>query len=171
MALDSPPDVRTDALHLLSNGIYVLTACVGETMHVAAVTWVTQVSFRPPLVLVALQRNSRLAEAVRKAHRFALNILGADQAAVAERFFHYFTAPQLAEQALDQPVRLSPGHCPLLTDTLAWVECRVAAEPATPGDHSLILGEVSGSGVRQPGKPLVLGDTAWSYGGLKEGDA
>ena len=29
MSLDAPADVRFDALHMLSNGVYVLTACVG----------------------------------------------------------------------------------------------------------------------------------------------
>jgi flavin reductase (DIM6/NTAB) family NADH-FMN oxidoreductase RutF len=62
--------------------------------------------------------------------------------------------------------RLSEAHCPLLTDALAWVECRFAAEPSSPGDHSLIVGEVTGAGVRRPGLPLVLRDTPWHYGGL-----
>ena len=80
-------DVRSDAMRLLSNGVYVLTACLSDTVHAATVSWISQVSFQPPLVMVALQRNSHLAHAVRKAHRFAINILGADQQALAEKFF------------------------------------------------------------------------------------
>ncbi len=80
-------DVRSDALRLLSNGVYVLTACPSDTIHAATISWISQVSFQPPLVMVALQRNSHLAHAVRKAHRFAINILGADQQALAEKFF------------------------------------------------------------------------------------
>ena len=60
-------DVRSDALRMLSNGVYVLTACLGDTVHAATVAWVCQVSFQPPLVMVALQRNSHLAPTVRKA--------------------------------------------------------------------------------------------------------
>ena len=80
-------DVRSDAMRLLSNGVYVLTACLSDTLHAATVSWVSQVSFQPPLVMVALQRNSHLAHAVRKAHRFAINILGVDQQTLAEKFF------------------------------------------------------------------------------------
>ena len=86
MTSEAVTDVRGDALRLLSGGLYVLTACAADTIHAAAVSWVSQVSFQPPLVLVALRRNSHLAQAVRKAHRFALNILGSDQVALAEPF-------------------------------------------------------------------------------------
>lgn len=159
-------DVRSDALRLLTNGLYVLTTCVEDTLHSATVSWVTQVSVEPTLVLVALRRNSRLAQAVRQAHRFVLNILGADQEALAEQFFTHHTQPATATAIGGRPFRMDAGHCPLLTDALAWLECRLAAEPASPGDHTLMVGEVTAAGVRRPGRPLVLGQTPWSYGGV-----
>lgn len=162
-------DVRTEALRLLSNGVYVLTACLGDTIHAATVSWVSQVSFQPPLVMVALRRNSRLAHAIRKAHRFALNILSADQAVLAERFFRHLDVSAGSDDLAGYAFRHDPAHCPLLTDALAWLECRLAAEPPAPGDHSLCLGEVTGAGLRrQSGVPMVLWDTGWSYGGLRE---
>jgi flavin reductase (DIM6/NTAB) family NADH-FMN oxidoreductase RutF len=161
-------DVRSDALRLLSSGLYVLTTCVGDTLHGATVAWVTQVSSEPLLVLVALRRNSHLALAVRKAHRFALNILAADQEALAERFFSHATVPAVSTNLQGFAYRPATGHCPLLTDALAWLECRMAAEPESPGDHALFLGEVTGTGVRRPGQPMVLWDTTWSYGGKRD---
>jgi flavin reductase (DIM6/NTAB) family NADH-FMN oxidoreductase RutF len=167
MMPESPTDVRGHALRLISNGVYVLTACVGDTMHAAAVSWVSQVSFQPPLVMIALRRNSLLAGAVRQAHRFALNILAADQGELAEKFLAHFTAPATDRALAGYVFRSSSAHCPLLTDAVAWLECRLAAEAPTPGDHTLMLGEVTSAGVRRPGHPMVLGDTSWSYGGLK----
>jgi flavin reductase (DIM6/NTAB) family NADH-FMN oxidoreductase RutF len=161
-------DVRNDALRLLSNGLYVLTACLSDTIHAATVSWVSQVSFQPPLVMVALQRNSHLAHAVRKAHRFAINILGAEQDALAEKFFAHLTAPAGTQSLAGYAVRDGAAHCPLLTDAMAWIECRFAAELATPGDHSLMLGEVTGAGIRRSGAPIVLWNTPWSYGGVRE---
>lgn len=163
-----PSDVRSEALKLLSSGVYVLTTCGSETLHAAAVTWVSQVSFSPPLVLVALRRNSHLAQAVRKAHRFALNTLATDQQAVAEAFFAHRTEPLDAGSIAGQGVRITVGRCPLLTDALAWLECRLSAEPPCPGDHTLMLGEVIGAGVRREGQPMVLWSTPWSYGGVPE---
>jgi flavin reductase (DIM6/NTAB) family NADH-FMN oxidoreductase RutF len=158
-------DVRSDALRLLSSGLYVLTTCVEDTLHGATVVWVTQVSSEPLLVLVALRRNSHLAHAVRNAHRFALNILGADQEALAERFFKHTTEPAASTNLQGFAYRPATGHCPLLTDALAWLECRLAAEPESPGDHAIFLGEVTGTGVRRQGQPMVLRETTWSYGG------
>lgn len=163
----SSPDVRTEALRLVTNGVYVLTACGPEVMHAAAVTWVSQVSFQPPLVLVALRRNSHLAEAVRRAHRFALNILNKDQQPLAGQFFEHRTATQEAPAFDGVPVRMSVARCPLLTDAPAWVECKLVAEPPSPGDHALLLGEVTGAGVRRVAEPMVLFHTPWSYGGLR----
>ena len=161
-------DVRSETLRLLSNGVYVLTVCVGDTVHAASVSWVSQVSFQPPLVMLALQRGSHLAQAVRKAHRFAVNLLGAEQTGLAEKFLKHVTAPAVTPDLAGQAVRNDPAHCPLLMDAMAWLECRLAAELATPGDHVLLLGEVTGAGIRRPGQPMVLWNTPWSYGGLKE---
>ncbi len=161
-------DVRSDALRLLSNGLYVLTACLSDTIHAATVSWVSQVSFQPPLVMIALQRNSHLAHAVRKAHRYAVNILGADQQALAEKFFAHLTAPAGTQALAGHSLRDGVAHCPLITDAMAWLECRLAAELPSPGDHSLFLGEVTGAGIRRQGAPIVLWETPWSYGGLSE---
>ncbi len=167
MATDASFEVRSNALRLLSNGLYVLTACQSDTIHAAAVSWVTQASFQPPLVLIALQRNSRLVQAVRQAHRFALNILAADQERLAEKFFGHLTLPVQTTDLVGSAFRPDPAHCPLLMDALGWLECRLAAEPTTPGDHSLLLGEVTAAGLRRAGAPMVLWQTPWAYGGLK----
>ncbi len=163
-----PGDVRSEALRLMSNGVYVLTTASGDTLHAAAVTWASQVSFQPALLVVALRRNSHLAQAVRKAHRFALNIIGEDQAEVAARFFAHYTAPLESVQGSDPSFRMTIGKCPLMTDALAWLECKLVAEPASPGDHALMLGEVTGAGVRRQEKPLVLNNTPWFYGGIRD---
>ncbi len=133
-------DVRTEALNLLSSGVYVLTAATADMLHAATVTWAGQVSFQPALVLVALRRNSHLAQAVRKAHRFALNLLAEDQQEVAQRFFSHLTLPIEPAPGPESPFRLTVGKCPLLTDGIGWLECKLVAEPSSPGDHALDAG-------------------------------
>ncbi len=167
MSVEASADVRSSALRLLSNGVYVLTTCLDETIHAASITWVSQISFEPPLVLAALQKNSHLAHAVRNAHRFALNVLDASQRALAESFFEHVTVPTTSESLATHRFRYDAAHCPLLTDGLAWLECRLAGELRSPGDHCLMLGEVTAAGVRRPDRPMVLWDTPWSYGGLR----
>lgn len=167
MTPETPIDVRAEALRLMSNGVYILTAAVADSAHAATVTWASQVSFQPALVLVALRRNSHLAQAVRKAHRFALNIMADDQQEIVARYFEHFAGPLEGEHGLESPFRLTLGKCPLLIDALGWLECKLVAEPASPGDHAIMLGEVTGAGIRREGRPMVLRDTPWSYGGLR----
>src|SRR5512135_1416750 len=125
MSIDVPTDVRNEALRRIANGVYILTTCLGEQIHAATVTWVSQVSFQPPLVLVALQKNSRLAHTVRKAHRFALNLLEADQAPLASMFFEHTAVSAAGQDLAGFSFRYDPAHCPLLTDCAAWLECRL----------------------------------------------
>jgi len=161
-------DVRTEALHLLSNGVYVLTAASANTIHAATITWASQVSFQPALLMIALRRNSHLAQAVRKAHRFALNIMAHDQQDIVARFFDHYTAPDEGVPSQEWPFRMTLGKCPLLTEGIAWLECKLVAEPPSPGDHALMLGEVTGAGVRRAARAMILRDTPWSYGGIRE---
>jgi flavin reductase (DIM6/NTAB) family NADH-FMN oxidoreductase RutF len=166
MTFEPPTDVRSEALRLLSGGLFVLTSCADDAIHATAVSWASQVSSQPALVMVALRRNSHLAQVVRGSHRFALNVLGKEQEGIARRFLSHRVLSSTDDDLAGQAFRMSPTHCPLLTDTLAWLECRFAAEPPSPGDHCLVLGEVTGAGVRREGPPLSLLDTPWSYGGI-----
>ncbi len=166
MTLKPPTDVRMEALRLLSGGLFVLTSCAEDTIHAAAVSWVSQVSAEPALVMVALRRNSHLAQAVRSSRRFALNILGKEQEEIARGFLAHQVLDAANADLSGQEFRMSATRCPLLTDALAWLECRFAAELQSPGDHALILGEVTASGVRREGLPLSLLDTPWNYGGV-----
>ncbi len=166
MASEPVLEVRNDALRMLSNGVYVLTTAVSDSVHGATVTWASQISVQPALVLVALRRNSHLVKAVRDAHRFVLNVLDTGQQPIAELFFQHQVAPLEAGEFSGHSFRTDPAHCPLLLDALAWVECRLASEAEAPGDHNLLIGEISGAGVRREGRAMVLADTPWMYGGF-----
>ena len=44
---------RKKTLRMLSNGVYVLTSRSAESFGAATVTWVSQASFTPPLIMAA----------------------------------------------------------------------------------------------------------------------
>ena len=52
--------VRQKTLRMLSNGVYVLTARNDDHYGAATVTWVSQVSFKPPLIMAAVRRESNV---------------------------------------------------------------------------------------------------------------
>lgn len=127
-------------------------------------SWVTQCSFKPPLVVLGLKRGTRGNAMVREAGVFTLNVLGADQKDIAVRF--------LKDVAVDAAtiggVRYVAGEtgAPVLLDLPAHVECRVVAIHEDGGDHDVIVAEVVAAGVRATGaRALTHAETGWHYGG------
>ena len=51
---------RKKTLRLLSNGVYVLTSRSEDRYGAATVSWVSQASFKPPLIMVAVRRESNV---------------------------------------------------------------------------------------------------------------
>jgi flavin reductase (DIM6/NTAB) family NADH-FMN oxidoreductase RutF len=78
---------KKTALRLIPYGLYVLTAKNGEDVTAATVNWVTQTSFKPPLIAVALKEGTHPYDTVKAARSFAINVLGPDQKDVAQAFF------------------------------------------------------------------------------------
>ena len=137
-----------DALGSFTTGIAVVTACAPDGSFVGlTVNSFNSVSLDPPLVLWSLDLGSPSLEAFRSASHYAVNILGADQEAVSQRF-----ATRLEDKFGDLELCLGAGSAPLLHGCCAWFEC--ANETQYPGgDHLIFLGRVerfSGDPLRAP---------------------
>jgi flavin reductase (DIM6/NTAB) family NADH-FMN oxidoreductase RutF len=109
---------------------------------------VSSVSLEPPMLLVCMNRSSLTGQAVTASQQFAINILRADQRALAERF------------ASKQPRKLAPGDTtdgawgqPLLRDAIAAVECRVV-EQIAGGTHVVFIAQALGAEA-PGGEPLA----------------
>jgi len=109
------------------------------------------VSLEPPLVCVAIGKDSARHEPMRNAGGFAASLLSAEQAHLAQHFARSGVPPV----ALWTGVATHPGeHGPLLEGALAWLECETRAE-YDAGDHTLFLGEVVSTELGAPGAGLV----------------
>jgi flavin reductase (DIM6/NTAB) family NADH-FMN oxidoreductase RutF len=152
-------------LRKLPYGMYVMTAVdPGGTPAASTLTWISQCSFHPPLVMIAIQKTSQMHEAVEASGGLAVNLLGQGQREIAKAFFR---APA-ADAGRFGDYRYEPGPvtgAPLLTDLPAWLEVRVT-DRVERGDHTVFVAEVVGAGLRDVGaRPLLLSDTPWTYGG------
>jgi len=164
-------DAKKTSLRMIPYGIYVLTAETPDGKTAAAtVNWVTQTSFSPPLVAVAVKADSAAHAVVGETGAFALNILGKDQQGVAFAFFK--PVERSGDKIGDEPVENGETGAPLLTNAAAAVECRVV-ETVAQGDHHIVVGEVVASRVNKApsGRPddavlamRDLGDNVF-YGG------
>src|SRR5258706_13000587 len=79
--------VRQKALQMLSNGVYVLTSRSEDRYGAATVSWVSQASFKPPLIMAAIRRESNVFRCLAQNGSAVLHIGGGRQQEIARRIF------------------------------------------------------------------------------------
>jgi flavin reductase (DIM6/NTAB) family NADH-FMN oxidoreductase RutF len=164
-------DAKKIVLRMIPYGLFILTSQgPDDQVAAAAVNWVTQTSFKPPMVTVAVRADSFAHSLIQSSGVFALNVLGKDQGAVAFAFFKPTVRDGMTLSG--ETFRYGETGAPIFENAPAYVECRVIGS-ITGGDHTVFTAEVVAVGLKQPiqGRPddaiLVLRDLGAGifYGG------
>jgi flavin reductase (DIM6/NTAB) family NADH-FMN oxidoreductase RutF len=140
---------RVTAFRHMTYGIYVLTTQFDDSINGMIASWVTQVSYEPPMILVAIHPNRYSHNLIEKSDAFALHILNKSQKELLKRF----KGPDPEKRFVDLSWETKKIGAPILKDCMAWFELQVK-ERYSPGNHTLFIGEVINSGVNSPGTPL-----------------
>jgi flavin reductase (DIM6/NTAB) family NADH-FMN oxidoreductase RutF len=157
-------DATRDVLRLFSYGLYVAASVGPDGPRAATLSWVTQVSFEPKLIAVAVRKGTAIHEAITASRRFALHVVGLEQTDFAKAFFK--TGPAGAEEIAGYRYSVSEGGVPVFDAAAAWLECEVVEESGKAGDHAIVIARVTASGCRSLAtSALTLRDTPWHYGG------
>jgi len=144
------PEEFRDVIGHFASGVTVITATHDGERRGTTASAVSSLSLEPPMVLICLNKTSATAHAIAAARRFAVNILGEDQAEEAMRFAkRAATGDKFAGIAVNTGDRGEP----LLANALATLECHVA-EQVTGGTHLVFLAEVERASART-GSPLA----------------
>ena len=155
--------IRRKTLRMLSNGVYVLTSRSEDRYGAATVTWVSQVSFKPPLVMAAVRRESNVFKCLEQSRVAALHIVGNGQQDIARRFF---SPTQVGGGTMNgEPFAEGRTAAPVLPNLPARVECRVERILETEGDHAVVILRVVEAELREEVRPLTIAETPWEYGG------
>jgi flavin reductase (DIM6/NTAB) family NADH-FMN oxidoreductase RutF len=125
------------ALGTMTYGVYVLTTVSDDRINGMVASWVSQVSYEPPLIAVAVHPNRFSHRLIEEGGLFTLHILGKDQKKLAARFMG--SDPDLKFAGIDW----QPGQtgCPVLKACAAYFECRLTTH-IQPGNHTVFIGEV-----------------------------
>jgi flavin reductase (DIM6/NTAB) family NADH-FMN oxidoreductase RutF len=157
-------DAKKIALRAVNYGLHILTSTDDGDYGAGGVNWISQASFEPPLIMVAVKAGPGSAEIIGRSDAFAVNVLGADQLDIGKAFFRSTSV----EDGLINGQPFEPGPAtgsPLLTELPYWFECRVT-DTVERGDHTVFVAEVVEAGVRDGDvTPLVLRETGMNYGG------
>lgn len=154
---------RKRTLRLLSHGVYVLTSRSGKHYGAATVTWVSQASFKPPLVMAAIRRDSNVFQCLEQSGTAVLHIVGNDQQEIARRFFFPTAATDVTING--EPYADGTVSGPVLRSLPAYAECTVDRIIDTEGDHAVVILRVVEAECREHVEPLTMAQTSWRYGG------
>jgi flavorubredoxin/flavin reductase (DIM6/NTAB) family NADH-FMN oxidoreductase RutF len=142
-ALDGDLD---KALGRLSGGLYVVTALQsdgegGSRSGAMVASWVSQASFEPPGITVAVAKDRAIEALLQVGDRFVLNILRDDNHQQLLRHFLKRFPPGADRFAGVSTLDGVAAGGPVLGDALAFLSCRVAQRMEGP-DHWIIYAEV-----------------------------
>ncbi len=157
--------VKKEALRLFTYGLYAVTTGTLSHWNAFTANWVSQVSFDPPLVVMSVENASVSLPIMRESGHFAVHAFGSQQRELAGNLGKTFAKHP---EKLDQlQTKVGDTGCPVLVETLGWVECLVENEmPA--GDSTLILGRVVAAEVPHqaaPQEPLTMRAAGFRHAG------
>ena len=154
---------KKTALRKIPHGVYIVGVKQGSQLNAFTATWLTQVSFTPPLVAVGIKKDSHSLAMIQQDKVFTVNLLGKEQKSVAEHFVK--PAAAVGEKLQTVRHRIGKTGAPILEEAIAYVECEVREVANQLGDHAVVIGEVIEAGVHRDEPALTLMDTGWHYGG------
>jgi len=96
----------------------------------------TSISLAPPILMIALNFDTRTGNAIKTTGRFAISVLGVKQEAAARYF-----ATRGGERFKHGEFEKTEGGIPVLAGALSQAECEVVKHEVV-GDHDVFFGEV-----------------------------
>ena len=141
----------TEVLKKIPYPVSVVTVGTGGAENGLAISWMSQVSFDPPLIMFAIDKN-HYSNLPLGSKGFVVNLLKSDQNNVAG---HFAGQSMEGENKIDKfPTRPAGSGSPILTEALAFLDCEVE-KTIEVGDHTLYIGKIVDAGVLNDGQPLT----------------
>ena len=137
---------------------------VAKDLNAFISSWVTQVSFKPPMIVVGVKRDAYSNALLKESGVFTLNFLASDQKELAQKFFKDLVVTPTEMSGVPYYTGKETG-CPVFPQTPAHLECVVEHIYEGDNDHSVVVGRVLDVEHRRDAKPLTTSETGWSYAG------
>ncbi len=133
------------AVGRIIGSLCVVTVKKEDVTTAMLASWVSQASFSPPGLTVAVAKDRAIETYLQEGDYFVLNIL--EQGKKTERHFFKQFAPG-EDRLIDLATSPSPRGAPILQDSLAYIECQVSQRMEC-GDHWLVYGTATSGRVLQ----------------------
>ena len=137
-AAASGVDRTEQALGRIVNSLCVVTVKKGDLSGAMLASWVSQATFTPPGLTVAVAKDRAIESLLHTGDEFVLNILHEGKHLGLMKHFLKPFAPG-EDRFVDVATEETENGSPILTDALAYIECRIDNRMEC-GDHWLIYG-------------------------------
>ena len=144
-SLDSDLD---KAIGRLSGGLYIITATKGDVSSAMLASWVSQASFEPPGLTIAVAKDRAIESLMQVGDRFVLNILEEGKYQELMRHFLKRFKPG-ADRFAGVNTQTAANGSPILSDALAYLECEVLSRMEC-SDHWIVYSKVDLGRVSNP---------------------
>src|SRR5215218_8621191 len=145
---DDPRIALRRTLGMFATGVTVITTREGDQVHGMTANAFMSVSLEPPLVLISVDRRTKMCGLLHEGRSYGVSVLCETQSVLSDRF-----AGRAADDAPEP--RFEVIHdTPLVEGALAHFVAKIARS-YWGGDHSLFLGRVEYARYRE-GAPLLF---------------
>eukprot|EP00898_Chlorokybus_atmophyticus_P006844 jgi/Chlat1/7160/Chrsp57S06825 len=136
------------ALARVSGGLYVVTAARGSSRGAMIASWVSQASFKPLGLTIAVAKDRAIESLMQVGDKFVLNCL--EESSYAPLMKHFLKRfPPGADRFEGVDYTVGQNGSPILSEALAFMECTVKSRMEA-ADHWIVYAEVSEGGVSRP---------------------
>ena len=147
MAVDA--QLQRQVMGRFATGVTVVTTRTSEETCGMTANAVMSLSLDPPLLVVAVDKQSHMHGALQEGKCFAVNVLKREHESLSRRF-----AETGAKDFSDLGITEAETGAPILGEALAFADCRIV-EVLPGGDHDMFVGELVAAATRE-GEPLIF---------------
>ncbi len=144
-SLDSDLD---KAIGRISGGLYIITATKDHVSSAMLASWVSQASFEPPGLTIAVAKDRAIESLMQVGDHFVLNVLEEGKYQGLMKHFLKRFKPG-ADRFAGVATQTAENGSPILTEALAYIECEVATRMEC-SDHWVVYSKVTAGRVSNP---------------------
>ena len=158
--------LRRRVLWSMPSGLYVIGSRDGDRRNGMTLNWATQLSSKPKLVGIAVEKPAFTHELIAAGRVFSLNVVDREDRAIVRKFTKPVEVDSEARTLNGFPFHDGRTGAPILDQAVAFLDCEVRQD-VDLGDHTLFVGEIVDAGFQKPEETDVLRmeDTRMNYGG------
>jgi flavorubredoxin/flavin reductase (DIM6/NTAB) family NADH-FMN oxidoreductase RutF len=145
---EATTDRVEQAVGRIVGAMTIVTTQQGDLSGAMLASWVSQATFNPPGLTVAVAKERAIESLMHKDGKFVLNILEQGKhIPLMKQFLKPFAPGE--DRFIGVNIEAAANGCPILTDSLAYLECNVHSRMEC-GDHWLIYATIDTGKVFNP---------------------